>query len=198
MENKQDKSLDSIKLPEPENNIFYSLGTPIRITSQSCGLSLYIDREDYDPKELHQSFMEKNINILLFKTEEEALAYSRFLQIKPAVHSGLDAFQRPIFKGRFLGDVNSLIFKEEDIIINNYALYQKGFFDGKNMQSKKSVNYCEVKRKEVELVFASLNVHGLDDDNGFNEAEYTTPLTLDYTGNLEHQLKTKKGRCVIC
>lgn len=143
-----------------KNNIFYTVGNPIQISDPNRSffdMDLWMKhRDNISDKDIYESFLGKNINQLqLFKTEEEALEYSRFLRKGDQLLQGTEVYQPAVFKVIYLGDVNQADLRKEDLIIN------KGCWSTANewCERRTQVSYMETDRKQVIPLEGVLKIH---------------------------------------
>jgi hypothetical protein len=171
-----------------ENDIYWTFGNPIALTKQYKGISLYNNKAKIAERKIYVSFQEKNIEtVKLFQTKAEALEYSRFLRTKPDVDSGIDVYQRAIFKVKYLGD-NPPVWVEKNLIINPGMLAQS--YDFKERTTP--VKFFEVDREKVKPLEASLVVQGAQ------AGDFKSYGSFTYTENIEYELgRTQSRGCAI-
>lgn len=104
----------------PEEKFFYTVGLPIKI--QTMGFFGPSPRKKIPKEEIIESFSENNFkeNLKLFKTEDEALNYSRYLRNGMFFDNsklGEEITQPAIFKVLYLENT-AITLNEETLIIN--------------------------------------------------------------------------------
>jgi hypothetical protein len=150
-----------------ENNVFYTVGNPIRITNQFEGISFYNYRKAISKEEVYESFLKKNIEtVKLFKTQDQALEYSRFLRTDPPVDSGIQVYQRAVFKVEYFGNTKGN-WQKKDLVIN------PEFPSAMSYDLKKrevSVAFFEVNRSEIAPLEGQLKIHGMNQGDFYDFA----------------------------
>ena len=144
------------KKNEVEENIFYTVGLPIEV--QVINFWGPRPRKNIPDKEITASFSKEIIGekkLRLFKTEEEALEYSRslrkgigFYHMKPAE----EVSQPAIFTVHYLGNASSIAMKNETLIINQKVVHLASDNDLPESDEKErtfEVQYFEATRDEV-------------------------------------------------
>lgn len=174
----------SIADEKNENDIYWTFGNPIALTKQYKGISFYNNKAKIAERKIYVSFLENNIeSVKLFRTEAEALEYSRFLRTNPHVDSGIDVYQRAIFKVKYL-DKNIPVWTGKDLIINQGMFAESYDFRERTTH----VEFFEVGRDRVMPLEANLKVQGIQ------AGEFKSYGSFTYTENTEHELGRQSRR----
>jgi hypothetical protein len=148
-----------------KDNVFYTVGKPIQISDSKRHFSDMLlwmkPRKEIPNKEIYESFLGKDIQkIRLFKTEHEALEYSRSLRTGNQLIEGTQVYQPAIFKVLYLDSVNDVPECSEDLVINPRC--GGGSSDTeKNDQFERTahITYFEVSRSNVMALEGVLKFH---------------------------------------
>jgi hypothetical protein len=177
-----------------KNNIFYTVGMPIHISNPKRGMFEFDlamkHRNEIPNKEIHESFLGRNIDELkLFKTEEEALEYARFLRKGDQLLEGTEVYQPAIFKVIFLHPMNGIEWQKDKLYINKGSW--SSCYDMTERES--TVGYFETNRVNVIPLMGALKIHCGD------KGQFIMHGPIDYD-NLDLDLteeNTSVRRCIV-
>ena len=188
------KEIDQLK-DKYADNIFYTVGNPIHISNPKRGMlefDLAIKHRDKIPnKEIYESFLGKNIEELrLFKNEEEALEYSRFLRKGDQLLEGTEVYQPAVFKVILLHPIDDVEWQKEKLFIN------KGSWSTcYDMTERASTVGCfEANRVNVIPLEGVLKIHCGDKGTFITHG----PIGYDNFNIDVAEEKTTSARCLVC
>lgn len=172
--NISDTALSAL-LKQTENQVFFTVGKPILISSPRNVLNKIFDfgydllwinfRKNIYPNEIKSSFINESEEIKLFKHEEHALAYARSLRIIEDANSskGEKVYQPAIFKVQYLGKLSLIRNNLETLLIDKHN--ESDYFDG---QIKIDVEYFEVDQGDIIPLLGNLKIEH-DQKGNFKE-----------------------------
>ncbi|STX81521.1 Uncharacterised protein [Legionella busanensis] len=179
-----------------KENVFYSVGNPIRITNpkpsfleMNFGMNY---RKIIPSREIHDSFSGLNIQkIKLFNTEYEALEYSRSLRTGDPLLEGTEVYQPGVFKVIYFGQVDNTMFINENLVIN------RGRSSDATEWNERTTNikYFATDRSHVIPVEGALKIH-LSDIGKFKVYGSIDYADLDFLEEKKSASSLQKG-CVI-
>ncbi|GEM_PF-4526230 len=159
-----------------KDNIFYTVGKPIHISNPKRTIFDMDAGTEYRKKipntEIYESFLGINIQtVRLFKTEHEALEYSRFLRTGDQLLEDTEVYQPAIFKVIYLRNLENIAEHNEAIVINQ----GRHSLASERNERIANITYFETHRSNVIPIEGVLKIHL------YKIGEFKTHGPIDYS-----------------